>query len=162
MRPSRRTLALFAPALLAAACATPPAPPGAPSRRQTLQALGFVETEEGWVLNLASRVQFEFGSDRLKAEGVAVLHQLGLNLLEQEVRRCRVEGHADEVGSDAFNQQLSERRAQSVARVLAQAGLPPAQIATRGHGKRKPIADNQTEAGRTLNRRVVVIVPSLG
>ncbi len=159
MTPDRRSL--LALALLASACSTP-RPPSLDQRRRTLKELGFVETEEGWALNLASRVQFEFGSDRLRAEGIAVVHQLGLNLLELEVQRCRVEGHADEVGSDAFNQQLSERRAQAVARVLSQAGLPAAQIATRGHGKRKPIAENQTEAGRMQNRRVVVIVPSQG
>jgi outer membrane protein OmpA-like peptidoglycan-associated protein len=69
-------------------------------------------------------------------------------------------GHTDSTGSDAYNQALSERRAESVANFLANSGVQRARLATKGYGESQPIASNSTEAGRAANRRVEIkIVP---
>ena len=73
----------------------------------------------------------------------------------QTIRLIIVEGHADSVGTDAFNQTLSEKRAKSVRDVLlAELGLAANQVQARGYGESRPIATNDTDAGRTQNRRV--------
>ena len=72
----------------------------------------------------------------------------------------QVSGHTDSTGSDAYNQKLSERRAESVKSALVGMGVNPARITTIGYGESKPIASNSTEAGRQQNRRVEIrIIP---
>lgn len=129
-------------------------------RAKALGALGFRRADASWALDLGTRVLFDSGSDQLSAEGLATLTRLARSLAEVEVDSVRIEGHADDTGGDAFNQQLSERRAAAVAAVLRQGGLPPQGLYPVGLGSRKPIADNRTEAGRAQNRRVVLIVPA--
>jgi outer membrane protein OmpA-like peptidoglycan-associated protein len=73
-------------------------------------------------------------------------------------RQVRVEGFTDSVGGDAYNQSLSERRAQAVARGLQRLGVGIERIAVIGYGKQFPVADNQSAQSRQLNRRVEVIV----
>ncbi|MBH9575380.1 OmpA family protein [Inhella proteolytica] len=167
-----RTLRPLGAALLLAlgACSTPlptePTGAGLPLAPvevyEPLRQLGFQRTEEGWLLDLGAQSQFEFGSDSLGSEAMIKLHRIGRALVRLEFAHCRIEGHADEIGSEAFNQQLSERRAHAVARVLLAAGLPPERLQVQGFGKRRPIASNQTDAGRAQNRRVVLIVPAAG
>ena len=73
--------------------------------------------------------------------------------------RVVVEGHTDSVGSDDLNNKLSQSRAQSVTDYLASAGVKPERVkAVRGFGKSKPIATNDTAAGRQMNRRVEVVI----
>jgi OOP family OmpA-OmpF porin len=62
------------------------------------------------------------------------------------------------VGSDAYNERLSEHRAQTVARHLVENGVSESQLDVRGFGKKNPVADNSTEAGRAKNRRVEIVV----
>ncbi|HJX95297.1 MAG TPA: OmpA family protein, partial [Candidatus Acidoferrum sp.] len=69
-----------------------------------------------------------------------------------------IEGHTDSVGSDEYNQDLSERRAQSVRDYFVQQGIPSATIEARGFGKTAPIASNDTPEGRQRNRRVELVV----
>ena len=71
-----------------------------------------------------------------------------------------MEGHTDNYGDEGYNQKLSERRAESVAAVFREAGMPAANIEVRGLGMSKPVADNKTRAGRSENRRVAIIVPA--
>ena len=71
-----------------------------------------------------------------------------------------IEGHTDIVGSDALNDRLSENRANSVKNYLIQHGIPANKISTKGYGKRKPIASNDTEFGRSLNRRTEIVIQS--
>jgi outer membrane protein OmpA-like peptidoglycan-associated protein len=125
-----------------------------------LQGLGFQRVEEGWQLDLGTRVLFEFGSDALSPSATASIDRLAAALLGVGIDRCRIEGHADEIGPDEYNLVLSLRRADAVARVMQARGMPARQMSTRGFGKGKPVADNRTDAGRAQNRRVVVIVPS--
>lgn len=71
-----------------------------------------------------------------------------------------IAGHTDSSGSDAYNQELSERRATAVKNALAARGVAPARMTAVGFGESKPVADNTTDAGRSLNRRVeITIVP---
>jgi outer membrane protein OmpA-like peptidoglycan-associated protein len=69
-----------------------------------------------------------------------------------------VTGHTDSKGAEEYNQKLSERRAESVKNALAGVGVNPSRINTIGYGKSKPIADNSTEAGRQMNRRVEIVI----
>ena len=64
-----------------------------------------------------------------------------------------VSGHTDAIGSDEYNQKLSERRANAVRRYLIEKGIASARIQVKGYGKRMPIADNKTPEGRAMNRR---------
>ncbi|MNL72720.1 Outer membrane porin F precursor [compost metagenome] len=69
-----------------------------------------------------------------------------------------MDGHTDDAGSAEYNQSLSVRRAEAVARLLAGAGFAPENIEVRGRGKSRPVADNRTAAGRSENRRVAIVV----
>ena len=69
-----------------------------------------------------------------------------------------INGHTDTIGGESYNLELSTNRCQSVARYLMQLGLPKARITWRGFGGAKPIADNSTEEGRQLNRRVEFMI----
>jgi outer membrane protein OmpA-like peptidoglycan-associated protein len=72
--------------------------------------------------------------------------------------RLQVEGYTDSVGSDEYNQQLSEHRAGSVRDYLTQAGIPTASVTAKGFGKTLPVASNSTSGGRQQNRRVELVV----
>ena len=71
-----------------------------------------------------------------------------------------LEGHTDSTGSDAYNQTLSEKRAEAVKERLVKRGIDPARISTAGFGEKKPVADNKTVKGRAENRRVEVLILS--
>lgn len=161
-RGRRQALAALAGmAALLAGCQTPPPAPARPSLTELLSAAGFIESDQGWTLNLDSQMLFAFESDALTDQALAAIARLSKVLQEIGIQQLRVEGHTDNVGTSEFNQRLSMRRAEAVAREFAARGLPRASITTHGHGMAKPIADNKTEAGRAQNRRVVVIIPSL-
>jgi outer membrane protein OmpA-like peptidoglycan-associated protein len=152
---------------VAAGCTTPPAPPPAPpapkftpEQVRTMRDLGFVETDAGWTLSLGSRVLFGFGADRLGPDEIETVARLASSLMAVGLMQVRVEGHTDSIGDAAVNQRLSLRRAEVVAREMEARGFPAAGLQARGLGATRPIADNTTEAGRTQNRRVAVIVLS--
>jgi len=71
--------------------------------------------------------------------------------------KVSVEGHTDSVGSEAYNRRLSERRARAVRDYMVENGISPSRIATRGFGKSRPVASNETAEGRAQNRRVEII-----
>ncbi|VEA71728.1 Outer membrane protein ArfA [Serratia rubidaea] len=83
---------------------------------------------------------------------------MGRALLSVNIVKFRLDGHTDNYGEDSYNDQLSLRRANTVADQLASVGIPRADIETRGMGKRDPVADNRTAKGRAENRRVSIIV----
>jgi outer membrane protein OmpA-like peptidoglycan-associated protein len=143
-------------------CATKPPPTTpprfSPAQVATLRQLGFAEVTEGWELNLAGKVLFSFNDERLGADGQGTVMGIADALLKENLTRLRIEGHADNIGGDEYNRRLSLRRAEAVAREFAARGLPAARIDVRGLGSAMPVADNATEAGRTQNRRVVILV----
>lgn len=118
------------------------------------------ETDRGVAVNLPS-VNFQFDSAELTPEGRERVSQIA-NVLNRQApgRRVAVEGHASRERADqeAYNQQLSERRAQSVTDSLERNGVNGNRIMTRGLGTRFPTAANETEEGRRQNRRVEVII----
>ena len=103
-----------------------------------------------------------FGSDldSLNSQSRTIVERIGRALLSVDIQRVRVDGHTDASGKAAYNQQLSERRAQSVAKALIEIGMQPQNIQSRGLGSTQPVADNRTSAGRTENRRVSIVVAS--
>jgi OmpA-OmpF porin, OOP family len=97
-------------------------------------------------------ILFESGSDRIDSASGDVLDAIARALEPCPAARFEVAGHTDSVGSASFNQRLSERRAAAVVEALA--GRVEAQLAPVGHGPDRPVADNDTEEGRALNRRI--------
>lgn len=99
-------------------------------------------------------IYFDFNSDRLRAESIPELERLRRLLKENPNIRIRFSGHTDNIGSDAYNKKLSERRAQAVVQWLREHGIHPIQMEYIGYGKTRPVASNATEEGRALNRRI--------
>ena len=107
-----------------------------------------------------SDVLFDTGSARLKEGAYRELDQVAKVLHDYPETRIVIDGHTDAVGSLAYNRDLSERRAESVRDDLIEQGVSPRRIETYGHGPARPIASNNTESGRQLNRRVeITIIP---
>ncbi len=101
-------------------------------------------------------VLFQTGSAELRPGAIGRLSVLADYLGANPRVRIRIDGHTDNVGADAANEVLSRNRARSVARVLAQRGVGMGRFQLVGHGESSPIASNETEGGRRLNRRVEV------
>ncbi len=105
-------------------------------------------------------ITFAYNQSNVMPQFRGTLDQIAQSLQAYPSSAIDVLGHTDSTGSDAYNQDLSERRARSVADVLSADGVSRVRIATRGYGESAPIADNTTEAGRAANRRVEIrIVP---
>lgn len=101
---------------------------------------------------------FEFDSARLTAAGEAALDSVVSTMEEHPDLRVRCEGHTDSVGSDAYNQALGQRRADSVVQYLVDHGIDAGRLSAVSFGESRPAADNETEEGRAQNRRVEIIV----
>ncbi len=102
------------------------------------------------------RTHFAFDSAELTAEDKAELERVAARLLELEFVGGTATGHTDSVGDEAFNQKLSERRAQTVVDFLTAKGVGAGRVTAIGMGETKPLADNATEEGRAQNRRVTI------
>jgi outer membrane protein OmpA-like peptidoglycan-associated protein len=105
-------------------------------------------------------VHFEFDKATLTPEAMAILDKAAGLLATQEKVVVEVAGHTDSVGSDTYNQGLSERRAIAVKDYLESKGITATRLTARGYGEAQPVASNDTEEGRALNRRVELIVLS--
>jgi OOP family OmpA-OmpF porin len=103
-------------------------------------------------------VYFDFDKATIKPEGMAVLDQAAALLQKHERVVVEVAGHTDSVGSDAYNQGLSERRANAVKDYLTSKGVTATRLTARGYGEAQPVASNDTDEGRAENRRVELIV----
>lgn len=111
-------------------------------------------------LNMPAGITFAFNSSAVQPQFQGTLNQVAQTLAQYNQTYIDVLGHTDSVGSDAFNQTLSEQRAASVANYLANQGVNRARIATRGYGETQPVASNADEVGRAQNRRVNIrVVP---
>ncbi|MBA6100026.1 OmpA family protein [Pseudomonas juntendi] len=131
-----------------------------PEQIAVLKREGFTPTDEGWAYDLSGKVLFGSDLDSLNSQSQAIVERIGKALLGVGIQRVRVDGHTDSSGKAAYNQELSERRAQSVAKALVGVGMQPQNIQSQGLGSRQPVADNRTSAGRTENRRVSIVVAS--
>jgi outer membrane protein OmpA-like peptidoglycan-associated protein len=115
------------------------------------------ESNRGVVVNLPD-ILFQFDSHRLTRDAVGTVGEIGRVIRDYRNRRILVEGHTDSVGSNSYNRDLSERRADSVAGELVDNGVPRSQVYVRGFGEERPIASNGNPAGRGRNRRVEVVI----
>ncbi|HEX9050832.1 MAG TPA: OmpA family protein [Anaeromyxobacter sp.] len=106
-------------------------------------------------LTLKDSIQFDTAKDTIKSPSFKVLDQVAKLVLDHpELKKIRVEGHTDNVGAAAYNKDLSERRAASVVRYLAEKGVPRERLTPAGYGFERPVASNATALGRAKNRRV--------
>ena len=101
------------------------------------------------------QVQFVSNSAEIRPESNALMAEIADVLLRNpQVQQLEIQGHTDDVGNDAVNQELSQRRAEAVRTWLIAAGVAPNRLTAVGHGANRPLLPNITEANRTKNRRV--------
>lgn len=124
---------------------------------QRVNELEAQRTERGLVLTLGD-VLFAFDKADLKSGGIQAVEKLSMFLEEYTERNVMIEGFTDNVGSDTYNQQLSQRRASAVKQALVSRGISSDRIRIRGYGEQYPVASNTNEAGRQRNRRVEVVI----
>jgi outer membrane protein OmpA-like peptidoglycan-associated protein len=130
--------------------------------RQRLRGSGVSVTRVGNQINLnmPGNITFATGSPNINADFYDVLNAVVIVLKEYDKTTVDVIGHTDSVGSEEYNQRLSENRARSVAEYLAGQGILPARLLVAGRGESQPVASNSTPEGRSQNRRVTIqIVP---
>ena len=111
---------------------------------------------------IPSEVSFDFDSASIKPAFYPTLDKVASLLQQYNQSVVTIIGHTDSVGSDAYNLDLSQRRAESVGQYLASRGVSYGRLRTEGHGEREPRASNATEAGRQQNRRVELLIQATG
>jgi OOP family OmpA-OmpF porin len=109
-------------------------------------------------ISLRGDTLFDFDKSVVKPEGKAVLDKLVQQAKDLNLEVIVAVGHTDSVGTDAYNQKLSERRAAAVKAYLVSKGIAANRIYTEGKGEKSPVADNKSKDGRSKNRRVEVEV----
>jgi outer membrane protein OmpA-like peptidoglycan-associated protein len=129
--------------------------------QQELADLKAKQTDRGMVVTLGD-VLFDTGQATLKPGADLTLDHLAHYMRDNPHTRILVEGFTDSVGSDAYNDALSQRRADAVAGALVRRGLPEDAVRAVGRGKSFPVATNDTSAGRQQNRRVEIVFSEAG
>jgi OOP family OmpA-OmpF porin len=151
-------LPLLAILALAGCQSVPPARGFTATQQTELRAQGFVETGESWELSMADRLLFDTDSADIRSDMHAALDRIAAGLLRVGITAARVEGHTDSTGNSDHNARLSSARAAAVANALLQRGFLRHRVVEHSWGETRPIADNALDSGRSLNRRVVIIV----
>lgn len=113
---------------------------------------------EGIAVTFASGLLYDFDSDVVRADAAQNLRNLAASLEKYPNTDLMIVGHTDAVGTNEYNQALSQRRAVAAANYLAAHGVASARLQAVGRGETEPIASNETEAGRQLNRRVEIAI----
>jgi outer membrane protein OmpA-like peptidoglycan-associated protein len=130
-------------------------------REQLLQQFNAVlptrETPRGLVVNM-SDVLFDFGKYSLKENAKLALARIAGIVMSHPGLNLQVEGYTDSIGTDEYNQKLSEQRADTVRDFLLTQGMNTNNMTAVGYGKQYPVASNDTSAGRALNRRVELVI----
>jgi OOP family OmpA-OmpF porin len=142
-------------------CVAPPAPPPvvvAEAQPAPAPAPAPAPVPTAEKVTYSADAFFDFDKAVLKPDGRAALDELGTRLQGMNLEVIIAVGHTDSVGTDAYNQKLSIRRAESVKRYLQSKGIEPNRIYTEGKGEKQPVASNKTSEGRAKNRRVEVEV----
>jgi outer membrane protein OmpA-like peptidoglycan-associated protein len=125
--------------------------------QRQIAALQAEITDRGLVLTLGN-VLFGFDSANLQAGATGSLDRLVTFLKEYPTRNASIEGHTDSVGNADYNQRLSQRRAESVRSYLVQQGIGRERLTASGLGQTQPVASNDSDSGRQLNRRVEIVI----
>jgi len=124
-----------------------------------LAKIAMVKQEaRGLVITLSGSVLFTSGRSTLLSNARPKLDEVAAALQQSDAEKFIVEGHTDSVGSEATNEELSNRRAQTVRDYLIDRGVPAEKIRAVGYGKSRPVADNATAEGRANNRRVEIVI----
>jgi outer membrane protein OmpA-like peptidoglycan-associated protein len=113
---------------------------------------------EGLVVTFASGLLYDFDSDAIRPDAAQNLQSLAASLQKYSDTELLIVGHTDALGTPEYNQDLSTRRASSAARYLAMQGVAGSRIHISGKGEMEPVASNDTEAGRQMNRRIEVAI----
>jgi outer membrane protein OmpA-like peptidoglycan-associated protein len=119
------------------------------------------QTDRGLVVTLGD-ILFDVDRAQLNPGGELQVARLADALHQMPDRNVLIEGHTDSAGSDAYNDDLSQRRADAVEDLLIIQGIEPTRVVTRGYGERFPVTTNDTAAGRQQNRRVEVVILNPG
>ena len=115
-------------------------------------------TETEITIPLPGAILFDFDSAAIRPDAARTLADVKAIVESYSGRPVRIEGHTDSVASDEYNQRLSEQRAKSVGSWLISNGVASSRVATAGLGETKPVASNDTAAGRQQNRRVEIVI----
>jgi outer membrane protein OmpA-like peptidoglycan-associated protein len=113
---------------------------------------------EGIQVTFDSGLLFDFDSDRIRPDAAANLNSLAESFVKYPNSDLLIVGHTDARGDDAYNMNLSQRRANAASAYLAARGVPANRIKTSGRGEMEPVASNDTEAGMQQNRRVEIAI----
>jgi outer membrane protein OmpA-like peptidoglycan-associated protein len=128
-------------------------------RRQTAgTGIGVIRNGDQIELRMPSDVTFATNQATIQSQFYGALNDVATTLVEYPQTRIDVIGHADSDGTEAYNQDLSERRAASVKSYLTGRGVQPVRIASYGRGELEPIASNSTAQGKAQNRRVQIVL----
>jgi outer membrane protein OmpA-like peptidoglycan-associated protein len=131
----------------------PPPPPPKPAPKPKPKPAPKVERTI-----ILDDVLFDFDRSNIKPEAAAILDRLVSFMNENKDKKVSLSGHTDSVGTEAYNQKLSERRVSSVRDYVVKKGVESGRVSGQGFGESKPIADNKTREGRAKNRRVEIKV----
>lgn len=123
---------------------------------RSMRNYAFRQTARGATMTMQEDVLFRTDSADLRPGAIETLRPLAQYLRTEGAVRVAIDGHTDARGTDAYNQDLSERRAESVRAAFADMSVTRARFSVRGHGESGPVATNATAAGMRLNRRVEV------
>ena len=147
-----------APAPVAPPVAAPPAPAARPAPAPAPAPAAAPQPPAATKVTYAADAFFDFDKSVLKPEGKAKLDDLVGKVKDINLEVIIAVGHTDSVGTDAYNQRLSVRRAESVKAYLVSKGIEKNRVYTEGKGEKQPVADNKTAEGRAKNRRVEIEV----
>lgn len=125
--------------------------------------MGFKVDRDGCIIEQTvslRSINFEFNQDRLTEPSKETLDKVAMAMKGQPALTVTIGGHTDSLGADAYNMKLSQRRANAVRSYLISTGVPAGNLVAKGYGESTPVADNDSEEGRTQNRRVEFTVLS--
>lgn len=122
------------------------------------KAVTVTQTERGAVITSDERILFDTGKAEITNSGDVFIERVAKLLQEKTKANVSIEGHTDNVGGTALNQQLSNARARAVMNALAAKGVAKSRMSMKGFGMNHPVADNATASGRQANRRVDIVV----
>ncbi|MGI9544128.1 MAG: OmpA family protein [Cyclobacteriaceae bacterium] len=126
--------------------------------RKDLENAKIERVEEGIIVTFDSGILFDFDKSDLKSAAKANISDLATTLQKYDDTNVMIVGHTDSKGADDYNQTLSEKRASAVSAYAQSQGITVTRIEKRGLGEKEPIASNDTDAGRSQNRRVEIAI----